>query len=247
MFNIESYKSLEIATNNCEILRKQTYVRFVSKPLRLDILDNGCTILHNGAAQYYDSVMGRWLAKQKMSGLLFISAEGPAKLANRWVDRFVNEPIDKWNGAYHFYHIGDQKNSGEHHSALPLITENLERNEVNRKYSDMYGDTWDGFLVVAETKRGQTRYFRKLPSRTIPGKIRAFVKGDNGAAKGAIVHVNHNGKMYAIKTTSVPGWLRDLGPAHTDYVGKDCLVNYTQFTPGDRVSNFSSPRLVSVR
>lgn len=247
MLNIESYKSLEVATNNCEILRKQTYVRFVSKPLHLEVLKNGCTILHNGAAKYYDSIMGRWLYKQKMSGLIFISAEGPAKLANRWVDRFVNEPIDKWNGAYHFYHINDQQNTGEHHSPLPLITENLERNEINRKYSDLYGDSWDGFLIVAETKRGQTRYFRKLPSRTIPGKIRAFVTDDQNTAKGAIVIVSRDGKEYMIKTTSVPGWLRDLGPTHKDYVGKDCLVNFTQFTPGERVANFSSPRLVSVR
>lgn len=247
MFNIESYKSLEIATNNCEILRKQTYVRFISKPLRLEVLDNGCTILHNGAAQYYDSVMGRWLYKQKMSGLIFISAEGPAKLANRWVDRFVNTPVDKWVGAHHFYHIGNQNNRGENHSPLPLITENLERNEINRRYSDMYGDIWDGFLIVAETKRGQTRYFRKLPSRTITGKIRQFVADENKTAKGAIVVVEREGKQYVIKTTSVPGWMRELGPTHKDYVGKDCIVNYTQFTPGDRVSNFSSPRLVSVR
>ena len=246
MFNIESYKDLETAINNGLVIGKQTYVRFVSKPLRLEVLNNGCTILHNGAAKYYDSIMGRWLHRNKMSGLLFISAEGPAKVANRWVDRFVNEPITEWNGEYHFYHINDQNNRGEHHSPLPLITENLERNEINRRYSDMYGDSWDGFLIVAQTKKG-TRYFRKLPSRTIPGTIRAFVTDDAKTARGAIVLCIRDGKEYVIKTNSVPAWLRELGPAHRDYLGKNCLVNYTQFTPGERVSNFSSPRLISVR
>lgn len=247
MYNIESYKSLEIAIDNCELTNRQTYVRFVSKPLKLEVLNNGCTILHNGAAKYYDSIMGRWLHKQKMSGLLFISAEGPAKVANRWVDRFVNEPVDSWNGEFHFYHINNQNNRGEHHSPLPLITENLERNEINKRYSDMYGDSWDGFLIVAETKKGGVRYFRKLPSRTIAGTIRAFVTDDNKTAKGAIVLCKRDGKDYIIKTNSVPGWLRDMGPSHRDYVGKNCLVNYTQFTPGERVANFSSPRLISVR
>lgn len=248
LLHFGNFKQLEAAINNCDIVQRDTYVRFLAKPIWLEILDNGATILHNGNSAYYDSPMGRYLKSCKLEGLLFISTDGPSKTAHRWIDRFCNTAVEEWNGSYHFYHIGDPKNHGDHHSPLPKITENIDRPEINRRYQDLYGDLWDGFLVVTVNRKKEVQYFRKLPSRTVPGTVRAFIYDSvRQHVTGAIVHSNLRGKEYTIKTGSVPKWLKDLGPRYQEYIGKHCIVNYTQFTPGDRVSNFASPRLISIR
>lgn len=246
--HFENFKQLEAAINNCDVVTKDVYVRFLAKPIVLELLANGATILHNGNSTYYDSSMGRYLKSLGLEGLLFISTDGPAKTAHRWIDRFCNEPRAQWAGSYHFYHIGSQENRGEHHSPLPKTIEPIERPEINRRYQDLYGDLWDGFLVVTTNRKKEVKYYRKLPSRTIPGVVRAFIYDSvKSQVTGAIVNSRLDGKEYTIKTASVPKWLRDLGPRYTEYVGKNCIVNYTQFTSGQRVSNFASPRLISLR
>lgn len=248
MIQFENFKQLELAINNGDVVKKEVYVRFLAKPIELEVLPNGLTVLHNGNSTYFDSPMGRYLKSLGLSGLLFISTDGPAKMAHRWIDRFCTEPRDAWHGKYHFYHINDQAKRGEHHSPLPLITESIDRPEINRRYQDLYGDLWDGFLIVTTNRRRETKYYRKLPSRTVTGTVRAFIYDPaKRHVTGAIVQARLDGKDYTIKTGAVPTWLRDMGPGHTDYVGKHCVVNYTQFTAGVRVSNFASARLISVR
>lgn len=248
MITFHNFKQLEAAINNGDVVSSETYVRFLAKPIQLEILANGATILHNGNSTYYDSHMGRYLKSLGLQGLLFISTDGPAKTAHRWIDRFCNEPRNQWNGKYHFYHIGSETNMGEHHSPLPRTNEAIDRPEINRRYQELYGDLWDGFLIVVTNRKKETLYFRKLPSRTIPGVVRTFIYDSvRSQVTGAIVQSHLDGKEYIIKTGSVPKWLRDLGPRYAEYEGKNCIINYTQFTPGQRVSSFASPRLISVR
>ena len=246
MIAFKSFRDLEADTLNGLLKSTKQYIRFVSKPIQLDIYPNGNTLLHNGHATYLNSKMGSWLAKQGLSGVLFIAVPGPNKTADRWVNRFVNEPIQNWLGNYHFYHLGDPKLVGDRFSAFPVTDDNINHRDTNTKYQKLYEDLWDGFLIVATTKKGETLYYRKLPSRSITGSIRAFVCDGSQRINGAIVIVNHSGREYTVKTASVPAWLRDASRRANEYLGRRCVINYTSFTPGDRVSNFTSPRLVSV-
>lgn len=246
MITFKSYKELEADTLSGRIVSVKQYVRFASKPIQLDVYPNGNNMLHNGQATYLNSKMGNWLASQGLSGLLFISVPGPNRSADRWVSRFVNEPIQQWLGNYHFYHLGDPNLAGDRFSAFPLTDDNINHRDTNRRYQELYDGHWDGFLIVGTTRKGELVYYRKLPSRSITGSIRAFVCDDTQRITGAIVAVKHSGCDYTIKTSSVPAWLRDASKRANEYLGKRCVINYTSFTPGDRVSNFTSPRLVLV-
>lgn len=242
MIQLGAYK--DFATKRSEFDRFETFVRFCGKPMELKTTPNGLPMIINGTSSYVDTPMCRWLATQGLSGLLLIATSGPSKTANRWVDRFVHFEPHEWEGEFTFYNLNGV--TGDHVKPMPKTNMDPADPKSNREYDNKYGDDWDGFLIRA-WKEGVCHYFKKLPNRSLKAKINMVMVNHRNEVDGLMVVTKRRGDdhEYLVKTHAVPGWLRKQQDP-LSYIGKDCILNYTQFTPGDRVNNFSSARVIAI-
>ncbi|MGL5648968.1 MAG: hypothetical protein ACRDDY_14055 [Clostridium sp.] len=244
--HIGSFKDYQAMQKQGLIRNTEVFLRFDSKMFEFNVLASGDHVVKTSNASYVNSKFGDWLQSVGLYGYLFISSSnGPSRNADKWIERHATLPRSEWHGDYTIYNILGIDT--DHVRSLPRVTLPLNVMSTDKALQEQYGDAWDGFLIRATTNQG-LQYFRKMPNRQTSGTIVAVITEEDNESQicGLLVATVRDGVMYHVKAMAIPKWLRDTKEPSNGFVGKSCEVSFTQFVPGDRVSNFTSPRVISI-
>lgn len=247
MIQLGTYKEYESIMAAGAAANPKVYLRFDSKLFEFTILRDGSHVIELSNSKYVNSKFGDWLKENGLCGMLFISSgNGPGRNADKWIERHVNLPESEWVGEFTIYTLDNRpENDSKRIKTFPRVYLPLNSGDTDKALQEQYGDAWDGFIIQVETMHG-LRYFRKLPNRQVRGTVVAVIPDDYGGIDGVMLEVWRDGKSHIVKAMGIPLWLRQSKEPHETYVGRSCIMTYTQYVSGDRVSNYTSPRVISV-
>lgn len=202
------------------------------------------THIVNGSYHDVNDPLSKHLTSLGIEGHIIIHHKKMARGVSKWLNyNLTNCDFNDWKEEIVIYVFNDV-----HYVSDVLEIRNLSKydctienmGELNDELS-RGNSTFDGLLVIGKLHDGSAKYYHTVPTRYIKGKIVGLVGADDGPLKGFIVEVFYDGRAQTIIVNKLPPWLIDRSAeTKQQYLDKECYVQYTSYTPGSRLCNFSS-------
>ena len=212
------------------------------------VQDGDCTQLFNGDVRLINDALSAELVKQGVTGDVIIHHPTISRAVSRWLTyNLGKEEPTEWLDVIRVYTFGDPGTPGRVR-VTKLEPFTLQHSEL-KSTIDLCSKSleFDGLYIDAElTVMGMRRY-HLLPNRYVTATILSVLTTTTNSIKAFICEVEHEGRKHHIKITAAPSWLkRDYYRYRHQLPGKHATIQYTVFTPGDRINNFSSPAIISI-
>lgn len=218
----------------------------------------GIPNLRNGESRMVNDVLSQELVKRGIIGDVVIHHKKLSRNVSKWIGHAVNKMSPNvFMGDIVVYTFGEVSTGPGDYPTLevrPLVKEVAhERDIVKIVRAASVDEDYDGALIVGSTN--VTRHgcdhdwYHILPTRKITGVVSGLVQSRTTPnLVGLIVDIQYKGNTYRTVIRSIPKWL--MGSDYYRYrnglIGKTADVEYTAFTAGDRLKNFSSAVVLSV-
>ena len=212
------------------------------------VKDGECTQLINGDVRLINDALSQELAKQGVLGDVIIHHPTITRAVSRWITyNLGKEQPTEWLDVIRVYTFGDLGTPGRI-NVVKLEPFNLKVAELKSTIDTLSKDIdFDGLYVTAEVTGLGDKTYHLLPNRYVEATIMSVLTTTTNTIKAFLCEIEHEGRKFHIKVSTAPTWLkRDYYRYRHQLPGKKATVQYTAFTPGDRINNFSSPAIISI-
>lgn len=238
--------------NNGMFTTESTHtVKAIRKPtgaLCTVVNTDGCTQLLNGEVRLLNDALSAELVKQGVTGDIIVQHPAITRAVSRWITYNLGKEHDLgWLDVIRVYTFGDVGKPGRIR-VEPLVPFDLQISDIKSTIDRLSEDLeFDGLYVTAEGISLGTKTYHLLPNRYVTATILSVLTTTTNSIKAFICEIKHQGRTFHVKVTAAPNWLkRDYYRYRHQLPGKEVTVQYTAFTPGDRINNFSSPAIISI-
>ena len=226
-------------------------VKAVRKPtgaLCTIVQTEGCAQLLNGEVRLINDALSTELIRQGVTGDVIIQHPTITRAVARWITYNLGKEQDlEWLNVIRVYTFGDPGVPGKIR-VEKLEPFELKVSEIKSTIDELSTDLeFDGLYVTADVVRLGEKTYHLLPNRYAKATILSVLTTTANTIKAFICEVEHENRKFHVKITTAPTWLkRDYYRYRHQLPGKEATVQYTTFTPGDRINNFSSPSIISI-
>lgn len=218
----------------------------------------GMPNLRNGESRMINDTLSRELVARGITGDVIVHHRKLSRNVSKWIGHALHkqQPSD-YMGDIVIYTFGDCTTAVGEYPQLeirPLVKETAKEQDVaSIVRAGSVDDDYDGILIVGCRGDGKpgagNDWYHILPVRTASGKIVGFATATNTSnLAGLIVDVEYQGSQYQTVIRVIPKWLTssDYYRHRNELIGKTAMIEFTSFTAGDRLKNFSSVVVTSV-
>lgn len=213
--------------------------------------------LRNGESRMVNDTLSCELVKRGITGDVIVHHRKLSRNVSKWIGHALNKVSpDEYMKDIVIYTFGQGATSMGDYPQLEVVVlmpevTNVDVSSIVRAAS--VDDDYDGMLIVGNTdgKRhgGGHDWYHILPVRRTSGRVVGLVPFKNVSRLcGLIVDVEYRGKIYQTVIRSIPKWLSgsDYYRNRHELIGRRVDVEFTAFTSGDRLKNFSSVVVLGV-
>lgn len=205
----------------------------------------------NGNNHDINDVLSKHLTDLGISGAVIVHHKKMARGVSKWLNyNLTNLDISVWKDDIIVYTLDQNKYESDLVEIRPTAVYDVDLESVGSVNDEMSRQTanFDGMIVSANHVSKGRLYYHLVPNRYIDGMIVALCGPEDGPLAGFVVNVNFQDMDHTVVIRRIPPWIleRDVEEKQK-YLDKDCIVQYTSYTPGSRICNFSSPILFEVK
>ena len=218
----------------------------------------GMPNLRNGESRMINDALSRELVARGITGDVIIHHRKLTRNVSKWIGHALHkqQPSD-YMGDIVIYTFGDCPSGTGEYPQLEirqLVKETAHEKELAKIVRlGSVEDEYDGVLIVgnpSDFKVGAGNdWYHILPVRTATGLVVGLVTAKNSSnLAGLVVDVTYQGAQYQTVIRVIPKWLTgsDYYRYRNGLIGKTATIEFTAFTAGDRLKNFSSVVVTSV-
>lgn len=212
--------------------------------------ETGANIFFNNESEYVDSDFGKYLVEFGITGEFIIKTSGNVRGTTKWLNYNLNNvPFEDWFDKLMISQLGINPNLKP--SALHI--ENI--NPVMIPYNQLYFrnnqlakfDDFDGLIVEAEDVHGQTHHFYLVPTRYVSGNVASVIKDKDGEITKLVLSIYYQNKRYILLINTFTAKTKKYMETHGVNIDQQVTIQYTSFFGGNRLVNFASPILVTIK
>lgn len=217
-----------------------------------------CTVYTVGTASHFingnnhdiNDVLSKHLTELGITGVVIVHHKKMARGVSKWLNyNLTHLDIDTWKDDIIIYTLDQSKYESDLVEIRPTAVYNVDLESVGSVNDEMSRQTpnFDGMIVSANHETKGQVFYHLVPNRYIDGKIVALCGPEDGPLAGFVVSVNFQGMDHTVVIRRLPPWLTERdAEGKWQYLDKNCIVQYTSYTPGSRICNFSSPILFEI-
>lgn len=218
-----------------------------------------CSVYTVGAASHFINgnnhdvmdVLSKHLTNIGVSGPIIVHHKKMARGVSKWLNyQLTHVDIAQWADDIVIYTFDQVERKSDLVDVRPLKQYHIAYDDITNVNDELsrQRDDYDGLIVRAiHTQRGE-QYYHLVPNRYIDGKIVALCGAEDGPLAGFVVKISFDGMEHTVVIRRLPPWLTERDKeSKSQYIDRDCIVQYTSYTPGSRICNFSSPILFEIR
>lgn len=212
--------------------------------------ETGANIFLNNESEFIDSDFGKYLVEFGITGDIIVKTDGNVRGTTKWLNYNLNNvPFEEWYDKVVISQLGINKDL----QPSALHVENI--NPIMIPYDQLYYrnnqlaklDTFDGLIVEATDIDNVNHQFYLVPTRYIQAKVLSIIKDESDNVKQLVIAVVHQNKSYRLLIENFTARTR----AHIDKYGinvdQSVTIQYTSFFGGNRLVNFASAILVTIK
>ena len=214
--------------------------------------------LRNGESRMVNDALSQELVKRGITGDVIIHHKKLSRNVSKWIGHALHKlhPSEYMTEIviYSFGAVPTGKGDYPDLEIRQLLPEKSNEHDIGKVVrAASVDDDYDGALIVGNTQGkpygSGHDWYHILPVRRTHGNVVGIVpnpKSPNLA--GLIVNVWYKDGFYETVIRSIPKWMTgsDYYRYRNELIGKKAEIEFTAFTAGDRLKNFSSVVVLSV-
>lgn len=198
----------------------------------------------NGSYHDVNDPLSKHLTDLGVNGHVVIHHKKTTRGVSRWLNySMTNHKFEDWKDEIIVYTFDQKTYRSDLIDIRPLQIYESDYDKLGVLNDELSrgNPMFDGILVEGKLVDGATKYYHFVPTRYVKGKIVGLCGTEDGPLKGFVVEVFFDGFSQPVRVNKLPPWLIDRSAeTKKQYLDKECYLQYTSYTPGSRLCNFSS-------